>query len=89
MPVLEQVRGVIRALETSTMVLLTKIVSSVNLKTSTILAKRLILNAWVSSGCASADSYIKAVLKIQTKICKDGRQDGIILINYFRLKFKP
>ena len=70
---LEQARGVIRALQTSTMALLTKIVSSVNLKTSTILAKRLILNAWVSPGYVSADWYI-AVLKIQTKIYKDGRQ---------------
>ena len=73
MPALEQVRGVIRTLQTPMMVLLTKIVSNVNLKMSTILAKRLILNAWLSPGCASADWYI-TVLKIQTKICKDGRQ---------------
>ena len=36
---LEQVRGVIRALQTSMIVLLTKIVSNPDLKTSTILAK--------------------------------------------------
>ena len=73
MPVLEQVRDVIRALPTSMMILLGKIVSNVNLKMSTIFAKRLILNAWLGPGCASADWYI-AVFKIQTKICKDGRQ---------------
>ena len=36
---LEQVSGVIRALQTSMMVILTEIVNNVNLKTSTILAK--------------------------------------------------
>ena len=40
---LKQVSGVIKALESSMMVLSTKIVSNVNLKVSTILAKRLIL----------------------------------------------
>ena len=45
----------------------------VNWKTFTILAKSLILHAWLGPGRASADGYI-AVLKIQTKICKDGRQ---------------
>ena len=63
---------------------LAKIVSNVNLKTSTILAKRLILNAWLSPECAPADRYI-TVLKIQAKLGKD----GIILINHFQLKFKP
>ena len=43
------------------------------LKTSTILAKMLILDAWLSPGCASVDRCI-TVLKIQTKICKDAKQ---------------
>ena len=46
---------------------------SVNLKTFTILAKWLILHAWLGPGRASAEGYI-TVLKIQTKICDDGRQ---------------
>ena len=33
----------------------------------------LILDAWLGPLCASADGYI-AVLKMQMKICKDGRQ---------------
>ena len=45
-------------------------VSNVNLKTLTILTKRLILGAWLGPGRASADWYITG-LKIQTKICKD------------------
>ena len=73
MPPLEQARGVIRALQTSMMVLLAKVVNNIDLKISTILAKILILNAWLCPEYASADCYI-AVLKIQTKICKDGRQ---------------
>ena len=44
-PALEQVSGVIRALQTSMMVLLEKIISNVNLMTSTILTNSLILNA--------------------------------------------
>ena len=55
------------------MVLLTKIVSKVNLKMSTILAKRLILDTWPGPGRASADGYI-TVLKVQTEICQDGRR---------------
>ena len=55
------------------MVLLTKIVSNVNLKALTILTKRLILDVWLGPGRASVDGYITA-LKIQTKICIDGRQ---------------
>ena len=55
------------------MVLLVNIVDNVNLKMSTILALRLILNAWLGPGCASADWYITD-FKIQTKICKDGKQ---------------
>ena len=51
---LEQVRGVIRALQTSMIVLLAKIVSNVNLKALTILAKRLILDAWVGQVPTSA-----------------------------------
>ena len=60
MPWLQQVRGVIKALQTPikalqtfTMVLLAKIVSSVNLETSAILAKRLILDISLDPGCAS------------------------------------
>ena len=60
MPWLQQVRGVIKALQTpikalqtSTMVLLAKIVSSVHLETSAILAKRLILDISLDPGCAS------------------------------------
>ena len=55
MPALEQVRGVIKALQTSMMVLLTKIVSNIGLKTLIILAKRLVLDTWLGSGRASAD----------------------------------
>ena len=50
------------------MILLTKIGSNVNLKTLTILAKRLILDASLGPGRYSSDLYIM-VLKIQTKIC--------------------
>ena len=49
-----------------------KIVSNANLKTSTVLAKKLSLNAWLDSGCTSPDRYI-IVLKIKTKIGKDGK----------------
>ena len=55
------------------MALLAKIVSNVNLKASTILEKRLILDARLSPECTSADWYI-TVLKMQMKIYKDGRQ---------------
>ena len=55
MSVLEQVSGIIRALQISMMVLLTKIISDVNLKTLTILGNRLILDEWLGPGCASAD----------------------------------
>ena len=47
--------SVIRALQTSMMVLLTKLVNNVNLKTGTIFAKRLILDAWLGPERASAD----------------------------------
>ena len=43
--VLKQVRGVLRALQTPMMVLLTKIACNVNLKMLSILAKKLILDA--------------------------------------------
>ena len=71
------------------MVILTKIVNDVNLKPLTILARRLILDAWLSPGRVSADWYI-TVLKIQTKIWIQTKtiKDGIILFNYFQLKFK-
>ena len=52
---LEQIRGVIRALSTSMIVLLAKIVSNVNLKALTILAKRLILDVWLGLVHTSAD----------------------------------
>ena len=54
-------------------ILLTKIVSKVNLKTLTILAKRLNLDAWLGPGRAPADGYM-TVLKVQTEICQDGRR---------------
>ena len=60
MHALEQGSGVLRALQTPKMELLTKLASSVHLKMST-------------PGCISADWYI-IVLKIQTKICKGERQ---------------
>ena len=47
-----------------------RIVSNVNLKA---LTEKWILDAWLGPGYASADWYITA-LKIQTKICKGGRQ---------------
>ena len=62
-----------KALQTSIMVLSTKIVSNLSLKTLTVLAKRLILDAWLGPGQASANRYITA-LKIQMNICIDGRQ---------------
>ena len=43
--------------------------SSFILKTLIILEKRLILNAWLGPGCASADWWI-TVIKIKTKIGK-------------------
>ena len=55
------------------MVLLPKEVSSINLKTETIIAKSLILVASLRSGRVFADGYI-IVLKIQMEICKDGRR---------------
>ena len=49
--------------------------------------KQINLDVWLGPVCASADGYI-TVIKIQTKICKNGTcKDGIILINYFNLKF--
>ena len=70
------------------MVLLGKIVSNINLKTITILAKELILVALLGPGCVSADRYITC-LKIQIEIYEDGRQvKTIILIDYLHLKFK-
>ena len=55
------------------MVLLTKEVSNINLKTETIIAKSLILVVSLSSGRVFTDGYI-IVLKIQMEICKDGRR---------------
>ena len=45
--------------------------SNIDLKKLTILAKVLILVAWLDPGRASADGYI-TVLNIQTEICKNG-----------------
>ena len=73
---LEQIRGVIRTLQTSIIVLLAKTVSNINLKTLTILAKRLILVTWLGPGNDSAGGY-NTVLKIQMEIRKDGRQVAI------------
>ena len=66
------------------MVLVIKIVSNISLKTFAILAKRLILDAWLHPERASADWYIKSI-----KIHKKTSKDGVILTNYFLLKFKP
>ena len=54
---LEQARGAIGALQSSMMMLLTKVFCNVNLKTLTILAKRLILVARLGPGRVSADGY--------------------------------
>ena len=67
-----QVRGEIRALQTSMMVLSTKVVRNINLKTLTTLAKRLILVAWLSPGRVFVDGHT-TVPKIETEICKDGK----------------
>ena len=50
LPAFEHVWGVIRALQTPMMVLLTKTVCNASLKTLPILAKRLILDAWLGLG---------------------------------------
>ena len=55
LPALEQVRGIIRALQTFMIVLLAKIVSNVNLKALTILTKIVILDAWLGPVPTSAD----------------------------------
>ena len=75
---LEQVSGLIRALQISILVLLTNIVININLKTLTILAKRLMLVACLGPVCVSVDGDI-TVLKIQMEICKDGRRVNIEL----------
>ena len=53
----------IRALQTSMMVLLTKIVSNVTLKTLAILTKRLILDAWLGSGRSTSTSFQRVSTK--------------------------
>ena len=55
------------------MVLLAKIFKKVNLKTLSILAERLILDAWLGPGRASADGHI-TVIKFETQICKDWKR---------------
>ena len=69
---LDQVRSVIRAIQTSMVVLLTNLVKNVWFKDVNYSHKRLILDAWLGPECASVDWYI--VLKIQIKMCKDERQ---------------
>ena len=73
MHILEQVSGVIGALQTFMMVILAKLVSNVNLRILTILAKRLILIALMGPGLASAGGHL-TVLEIQSEMCKDGRR---------------
>ena len=70
---LEQINGVIRAIQTSTVVLFAKVVCNVNWKALIILTKRLILDAWLGPVRASTDWYI-IVLKNKTKIYKSERQ---------------
>ena len=67
MHTLEQVRGVIRALQTSMTVVLTKIDGNINLKTLTVLAKKLLLVTWLCPGHVSTDGYI-TVLKVQIEM---------------------
>ena len=70
MHVLEQVRGVIRGLQTSMVGNLTKIVSNINSKALAILAERSIIVTGLGPGRASVGGYI-TVLKNQIEICKD------------------
>ena len=67
--VLEQDRGVIRSLQTSVIILLTKIVTNINLKTLTS-RKKINLSCLTGPGRVSADGYI-TVRKFQMDICKD------------------
>ena len=72
MSALEQVRGVISTLQSSMMVLLTKVVSNVSLQTLTILAKRLILDAWLVPGLASSElNLIRFHLNIEKNVNTD------------------
>ena len=50
--------------------------SQQHLKSLSILAKRLILDAWLGLGRVSADEHI-AVFETQMKRCKDGRRGKI------------
>ena len=63
----------IRATQISMMVLLAKLASNIYLKKSSIIAKRLVLVAWLGPGYDSTDLYI-TVLNIETWICNNGRQ---------------
>ena len=63
----------IRGLQTSIVVILTKIVSNIDSKTLNVLVKMLILVTGLGPGGTSTDGYI-TVLKIQIEICKDGRR---------------
>ena len=77
MPALVQVRGVIRALPASMIVLCKKIVNNTSLKMLTSLAKRLISVSWLGPGRVSADGYI-TVPKIEMEIGKNGGQVKIV-----------
>ena len=60
-----------------------KTVSNINLNSLTILARKLISDAWLGPGRISLDWYI-TFLKIQTKICIQTKT----VKDYFHLKFK-
>ena len=59
MHALKQVRGVIRAFQTSMVVLLTKIFSNINSKTLTILTKKLILVTGLGPGHVFVDGTLQ------------------------------
>ena len=82
---LEQAKDVIKPLQINMMVLLTKIVSNIGLKTLTS-HKKINLSCLNFLRRSSADGYI-TVCKFQTEICKDRRR-AKILINYLHFKFK-
>ena len=75
----ELVKGVTRALQNIHDSIFGKNSQQRYLTAISILAKRLILDGFLGPACASTDWYI-TVLKIQTKICKDGRQVKMELI---------
>ena len=72
---LEQARGLIRALQASMMVLLTKIVSNINLNFN-YSRKKINLSCLTGPGRVFADGYI-TVHKFQMEICKNGSRVNI------------